>query len=183
MRDAQNKMSKRHGDPSYEDLKAEGYLTDAILNYVALLGWSPKGELAEQEIFSLDALVKAFGLPGISKSPAIFDKPKLYHFNSVYLRAMSPEEFAKAAEPYIRQSVKGDFDVAAIAALLQARCERLTDIPEKVDFFDACPEYDADSSPTRNLRRTRSSARPCWRRLFPCWRRCPSGRTRPSTMA
>ena len=106
MRDAQNKMSKRHGDPSYEDLKAEGYLTDAILNYVALLGWSPKGELAEQEIFSLDALVKAFDLTGISKSPAIFDK--------------------------------------AIAALLQARCERLTDIPEKVDFFDACPAYDVE---------------------------------------
>lgn len=112
MRDAQNKMSKRHGDPSYEDLKAEGYLTDAILNYVALLGWSPKGELAEQEIFSLDALVKAFDLTGISKSPAIFDKAKLDHFNAVYLRAMSPEDFAKAAEPYIRQSVKGDFDVA-----------------------------------------------------------------------
>ena len=144
MRDAHNKMSKRHGDPSYEDLKAEGYLTDAILNYVALLGWSPKGELAEQEIFSLDALVKAFDLTGISKSPAIFDKAKLDHFNAVYLRAMSPEDFAKAAEPYIRQSVKGDFDVAAIAALLQARCERLTDIPEKVDFFDACPEYDVE---------------------------------------
>ena len=112
MRDAQNKMSKRHGDPSYEDLKAEGYLTDAILNYVALLGWSPKGELAEQEIFSLDALVKAFDLTGISKSPAIFDKAKLDHFNAVYLRAMSPEDFAKAAEPYIRQSVKGDFDDA-----------------------------------------------------------------------
>ena len=144
MRDAQNKMSKRHGDPSYEDLKAEGYLTDAILNYVALLGWSPKGELAEQEIFSLDALVKAFDLTGISKSPAIFDKAKLDHFNAVYLRAMSPEDFAKAAEPYIRQSVKGDFDVAAIAALLQARCERLTDIPEKVDFFDALPEYDIE---------------------------------------
>ena len=144
MRDAQNKMSKRHGDPSYEDLKAEGYLTDAILNYVALLGWSPKGELAEQEIFSLDELVKAFDLTGISKSPAIFDKAKLDHFNAVYLRAMSPEDFARLAAPYIRQTVKGNFDVAAIAALLQARCEKLTDIPEKVDFFDACPAYDAE---------------------------------------
>ena len=144
MRDAQNKMSKRHGDPSYEDLKAEGYLTDAILNYVALLGWSPKGELAEQEIFSLDDLVKAFDLTGISKSPAIFDKAKLDHFNAVYLRAMSPEDFARLAAPYIRQTVKGNFDVAAIAALLQARCEKLTDIPEKVDFFDACPAYDAE---------------------------------------
>ena len=144
MRDAQNKMSKRHGDPSYEDLKAEGYLTDAILNYVALLGWSPKGELAEQEIFSLDELVKAFDLTGISKSPAIFDKAKLDHFNAVYLRAMSPEDFAKVAGPYIRQTVKGGFDVAAIAALLQARCEKLTEIPEKVDFFDTCPDYDIE---------------------------------------
>ena len=141
MRDAQNKMSKRHGDPSYEDLKAEGYLTDAILNYVALLGWSPKGDLAEQEIFTLDELVKAFDLTGISKSPAIFDKAKLDHFNAVYLRSMSPEDFAAVAAPYIRQSVKGDFDIAAIATLLQARCEKLTEIPEKVDFFDACPVY------------------------------------------
>ena len=144
MRDAQNKMSKRHGDPSYEDLKAEGYLTEAILNYVALLGWSPKGELAEQEIFTLPELVKAFDITGISKSPAIFDRAKLDHFNAVYLRSMSPEAFAKAAEPYIRQTVKGSFDVAAIAGLLQARCERLTDIPEKVDFFDAYPDYDVE---------------------------------------
>ena len=141
MRDAQNKMSKRHGDPSYEDLKAEGYLTEAILNYVALLGWSPKGELAEQEIFTLSELVNAFDITGISKSPAIFDRAKLDHFNAVYLRSMAPEAFAKVAEPYIRQTVKGNFDVAAIAGLLQARCEKLTEIPEKVDFFDTCPDY------------------------------------------
>ncbi len=145
MRDAQNKMSKRHGDPSYEDLKAEGYLTEAILNYVALLGWSPKGELAEQELFTLPELVKAFDMTGISKSPAIFDRQKLDHFNAVYLRSMAPEAFAKAAEPYIHQTVKDHrFDTAAIAALLQARCEKLTDIPEKVDFFDALPEYPVD---------------------------------------
>ena len=82
MRDAQNKMSKRHGDPSYEDLKAQGYLTEAILNYVALLGWSPKGEYAEQEIFSLEELTKVFDMTGISKSPAIFDIAKLDHFNA-----------------------------------------------------------------------------------------------------
>ena len=145
MRDAQNKMSKRHGDPSYEDLKAEGYLTEAILNYVALLGWSPKGDLAEQEIFSLPELVKAFDMTGISKSPAIFDRAKLDHFNAVYLRNLSAEDFHKAALPYIRQAVKGQqFDTAAIAALLQARCEKLTDIPEKLDFFDTLPEYGID---------------------------------------
>ena len=145
MRDQHNKMSKRHGDPSYEDLKAQGYLTDAILNYVALLGWAPKGERSEQEIFSLDELVEAFDIAGISKSPAIFDIEKLTYFNATYLRALAPEEFAKVAEPYIRQSVKNPaIDTAAIAALLQARCEKLTDIPEKVDFFDQLPDYDVE---------------------------------------
>ena len=145
MRDQHNKMSKRHGDPSYEDLKAQGYLTDAILNYVALLGWAPKGERSEQEIFSLNELVEAFDIAGISKSPAIFDIEKLTYFNATYLRALAPEEFAKVAEPYIRQSVKNPaIDTAAIAALLQARCEKLTDIPEKVDFFDALPGYDME---------------------------------------
>ena len=144
MRDAQNKMSKRHGDPSYEDLKAQGYLTDAILNYVALLGWSPKGEYAEEEIFSLEQLAQIFDLTAISKSPAIFDIAKLDHFNAVYLRNLSPEKFCEVAAPYIRQSVKGNFDIAGIAALLQARCEKLTEIPEKVDFFDTCPDYDVE---------------------------------------
>ena len=144
MRDAQNKMSKRHGDPSYEDLKAQGYLTEAILNYVALLGWSPKGEYAEEEIFSLEKLAEIFDLSAISKSPAIFDIAKLDHFNAVYLRNLTPEQFCEVATPYIRQSVKGDFDIAGIAALLQARCEKLTEIPEKVDFFDACPDYDVE---------------------------------------
>ena len=145
MRDAQNKMSKRHGDPSYEDLKDQGFLTEAILNYVALLGWSPRGDIAEQEVFSLEELARAFDLAGMSKSPAIFDIEKLTHFNALYLRAMSPEDFAKVAEPYIRETVKDkNLPVDEIAALLQARCERLTDIPEKVAFFDALPEYDVE---------------------------------------
>ena len=145
MRDAQNKMSKRHGDPSYEDLRAQGFLTEAILNYVALLGWSPRGDIAEQEVFSLQELAKAFDLAGMSKSPAIFDIEKLTHFNAIYLRAMTPEAFADVARPYIRQAVQRE-DISAddIAALLQARCEKLTDIPEKVDFFQALPEYDAE---------------------------------------
>ena len=99
MRDSQHKMSKRHGDPSYEDLKDQGFLTDAILNYVALLGWSPKGDIAEQEIFTREELVKVFDLTSISKSPAIFDIEKLTHFNALYLRAIEPAEFAKVAEP------------------------------------------------------------------------------------
>jgi len=123
-------------------LKDQGFLTQAILNYVALLGWSPRGDIAEQEVFSLEELAKAFDLAGMSKSPAIFDIEKLTHFNALYLRAMSPEEFAKTAEPYIREAVKDErLSAPAIAALLQARCERLTEIPEKVDFFQALPEY------------------------------------------
>ena len=145
MRDQHNKMSKRHGDPSYEDLKAQGFLTDAILNYVALLGWAPKGEYSEQEIFSLEELVKVFDIAGISKSPAIFDMEKLTYFNAAYLRSMEPAAFARTAEPYIRQAVKNPaIDAAGIAALLQARCEKLTDIPEKIDFFNALPDYDAE---------------------------------------
>ena len=145
MRDQHNKMSKRHGDPSYEDLIAKGYLTTAVLNYVALLGWSPKGELAEKEFFTLDELVEAFDIAGISKSPAIFDIVKLDYFNANYLRAMAPEDFAKVAEPYIRQSVKNPaIDTAKVAALLQARCEKLTEIPEKVDFFDELPDYSVE---------------------------------------
>ena len=139
MRDAHNKMSKRHGDPSYEDLIAQGYLTDAVLNYVALLGWSPGGE---QEIYSLDELKEVFDLKGISKSPAIFDIDKLRHFNEEYIRAMSAEDFAAVAEPYIRQAVKNPaINPAEIAALLQQRTEVLTDIPPKLGFFDALPEY------------------------------------------
>ena len=145
MRDQHNKMSKRHGDPSYEDLKAQGYVTDAILNYVALLGWAPKGEKAEREFFTLAELAETFDIAGISKSPAIFDIEKLSYFNANYLRAMTPEAFAKAAEPYIRSVVKNPaIDAAAVAALLQARCEKLTEIPEKVDFFETLPEYETD---------------------------------------
>lgn len=141
MRDQHNKMSKRHGDPSYEDLIAQGFLTDAVVNYVALLGWAPGGE---REIYTLQELAEAFDLKGISKSPAIFDLTKLKYFNSEYIRSMAPDRFAAIAEPYIRQAVKNPaIDPAQIAALLQQRCEVLTDIPEKVDFFDVLPEYDA----------------------------------------
>ena len=142
MRDEKNKMSKRHGDPSYEDLIAEGYLTDAVINYVALLGWSPGGE---KEIFSMDELKDVFEMSGISKSPAIFDKTKLRYFNAEYIRAMSAEDFAAVAEPFIRQAVKNEaIDAAAIAALLHQRTEVLSEIPEKLDFFDALPEYDTE---------------------------------------
>ena len=144
MRDAHNKMSKRKGDPSYEDLIAMGYLSEAVVNYVTLLGWSPRGEYAEREFFTCRA-GGDFDIGGISKSPAIFDIEKLTYFNAHYLREMSPEAFHAAALPYIRQAVQNPaLSTEEIAGLLQARCERLTDIPEKLDFFDALPGYDAE---------------------------------------
>ena len=144
MRDAHNKMSKRKGDPSYEDLIAMGYLSEAVVNYVTLLGWSPRGEYAEREFFTLAELAEIFDIGGISKSPAIFDPLKLRAINAHYLREMSPEAFHAAALPYIRQAVQNPaLSTEEIAGLLQARCERLTDIPEKLDFFDALPDYDA----------------------------------------
>ena len=142
MRDHQNKMSKRHGDPSYEDLLNQGYLTDAVLNYVALLGWSPGGE---QEIYSLSELCEAFDISGISKSPAIFDIEKLTYFNAEYIKALTPERFTELAKPYIRQSVKNPaIDISLFAPILQPRTDKLTDIPEKLDFFDELPEYDIE---------------------------------------
>ncbi len=172
MRDAHNKMSKRHGDPSYEDLIAQGYLTDAVINYVTLLGWSPRGE---QEIFSMDELVDIFDLAGISKSPAIFDIDKLRYFNSEYIRAMSPEAFAKAAEPFIRQSVKNPaYDAAAIAALLQQRTEVLTDIPEKVDFFDELPEYDTELFVHKKSKSDKESSKAVLEKIIPIFEELPA---------
>ena len=171
MRDAHNKMSKRHGDPSYEDLIAQGYLTDAVINYVTLLGWSPRGE---QEIFSMDELIDIFDLAGISKSPAIFDIDKLRYFNSEYIRAMSPEDFAKAAEPYIRRSVKNPaYDAAAIAALLQQRTEVLTDIPEKVDFFDELPEYDTELFVHKKSKSDKDSSKDVLQKIIPIFEALP----------
>ncbi len=142
MRDQHNKMSKRHGDPSSEDLKAQGFLTEAILNYVALLGWSPRGERAEQEFFTLEELAQAFDLAGISKSPAIFDIEKLKYFNAKYLRAMEPAAFCQAALPYLRKAIQNPaIDLTLVAPLVQSRCDTFEDIAPQVDFFDALPEY------------------------------------------
>ena len=172
MRDAHNKMSKRHGDPSYEDLIAQGYLTDAVINYVTLLGWSPKGE---QEIFSMDELKKVFDMAGISKSPAVFDINKLRYFNAEYIRRMSAEDFAKVAEPYIRQAVKNEaYDAAAIAALLQQRTEVLTEIPEKVDFFDTLPEYDAELFVHKKSKSDKESSKEMLEIMIPVFEALPA---------
>lgn len=142
MKDQTNKLSKRHGDASYEDFINKGYLKDAILNYVALLGWSPGGE---QEIFTMDELIGAFDVSGISKSPAIFDEKKLNWINGEYIRKLSNEEFLEKAEGYIKQAVKNEnIDLLKIAKLLHDRTEKFSDIPEQIDFIDALPEYDVE---------------------------------------
>ncbi len=143
MRDAQHKMSKRHGDPSFEDLIAQGFLTEAVLNYVALLGWSPRGELAEREFFTLNELSEVFDIGGISKSPAVFDIVKLRWMNAEYIKKLDPEAFYAMAEPWLRQAISNPaIDLKAVSALIQPRCEILSEIPEKVDFLEQLPEYD-----------------------------------------
>ena len=142
MKNHTEKLSKRNGDASFEDLLAKGYLTEAIVNYIALLGWSPKGE---NEIFTLPELVQEFDVSGISKSPAIFDVQKLKAINGAYIRRLSPEDFLSYAKPYIRETCKReDIDLSALCAMLQPRTEIFTDIPEQVDFIDALPAYSND---------------------------------------
>ena len=140
MKDSGKKLSKRDGDASYEDFINKGYLKEAIVNYVALLGWSPGGE---QEIFTMDELIKNFSVSGISKSPAIFDEKKLSWMNGEYIRKMSAEDFAKEAMPYIKEAVKRtDVDFDAICNLLHSRVEKFTDIAEQLTFIDELPQYD-----------------------------------------
>ena len=137
------KMSKRHGDPSYEDLLSMGYLSDAVKNYVSLLGWSPRGEIAEQEFFTMEELCKAFDIGGISKSPSAFDMEKLNYFNGTYLKNMEPEAFAEAAMPWIHKAITAEnVDKSQIPALLQTRLSCLSEIPEMIEFFETLPEYD-----------------------------------------
>ena len=148
MKDAQNKLSKRNGDASYQDLVAKGYLTEAILNYICLLGWSPKGEYAEQEIFSLADLVKIWTPDGISKSPAIFDPLKLRAINAEYIRRLSPEEFLAKAEPWIdsavhtpinkKQKTTPESAKEALEALLPVLSDEVLDFNDRDTVFDAC---------------------------------------------
>lgn len=140
MKDKHAKLAKRNGDASFEDLVAKGYLSEAIINYIALLGWAPKGE---REIYSLEELKQEFDIEGLSKSPSIFDPLKLRAINGEYIRMLTPEKFLEYATPYIRESVKReDVDLSKISALLQNRTEVFTDIPEQVDFIDEMPNYD-----------------------------------------
>lgn len=141
MRDATHKLSKRDGDAYYEDYLKKGYLKEAIVNYVALLGWNPGGE---REFFTLDELCEAFDVDGMSKSPAIFDVNKLTWMNAEYVRRLTPEEFTRHAMPYYEQAGVANMDHGILCRILQQRTEVFTQIPEMVDFLTALPEYDAE---------------------------------------
>lgn len=172
MKDATNKLSKRNGDASYQDLVAKGYLKEAVLNYIALLGWSPKGD---KEIFSLEELVQEFDITGISKSPAMFDPQKLRYINGEYIRALSPEAFYEKALPWIRQTVHStDADLRELCTVLQARCEVLGDIPEQVDFIDAVPEYDTELYASKKMKTTPETSLEALREVLPLLETLPA---------
>ena len=133
------KLSKRCGHSSYEDLLDQGFVSEAIVNYVALLGWCPQDN---REIFSLPELVEAFDYHHMSKSPAVFDINKLKWMNGEYLNAMDFDKFYELAEPYIKKVITKDYDLKKIASLIKSRIEILPDIKDQIDFFEAVPEYD-----------------------------------------
>lgn len=164
MKNEHEKLSKRNGDASYQDLVAKGYLPAAIINYLALLGWSPKGE---QEIFSLSDLAREFSVDGISKSPAIFDGEKLKYINGEYIRALSPEEYKEYALPYIKQAVKSDIDVDTLCAAMQPRTETFADIPEKLGFIDTQPEFSSELYFNKKMKTDVDTARPALEAALP----------------
>ena len=135
------KLSKRSGHSSFEDLLEQGFVPEAIVNFVALLGWSSADN---REILSLKELIDEFDYTKISKSPAVFDMVKLRWMNGEYLKAMDEEKYYKLAEPYVRKAVTKDYDLKAIAMLVKTRIETLCDIPDMIDFFEELPDYDIE---------------------------------------
>ncbi|MCI7526042.1 glutamate--tRNA ligase, partial [Oliverpabstia sp.] len=133
------KLSKRCGHSSYEDLLDQGFLTEAIVNFVALLGWSPS---SDNEIFSLEELVKEFDYHRISKSPAVFDMVKLRWMNGEYMKKMEDDKFYEMALPYLKEVITRDLDFHKIAAMVKTRIEVFPDIKDQVDFFEKVPEYE-----------------------------------------
>ncbi len=133
MKDAQRKLSKRHGDANFNDFTEKGYLPEAIINYIALLGWSPKGE---EEKFSMDELIEKFSISGLSRSSSIFDEAKMKWLNGEYIKELDFDRFMDLATPFFEKSkVKGLYDYRKLGVLIQSRIEILSEIPEKVDFL------------------------------------------------
>ncbi len=145
------KLSKRSGHSSFEDLLEQGYLSEAIVNYVALLGWSPEDD---REMFTLEELTKAFDYHRIAKSPAVFDMVKLGWMNGEYFKAMDPEVFFKKAEPYLKEVIKKPLDLRTIAAMVQTRIETFLDIRGQVDFFEEVPQYDVSLYTHKKMKTT-----------------------------
>ncbi|WP_294156294.1 glutamate--tRNA ligase [uncultured Clostridium sp.] len=141
MKDQHNKLSKRNGDASFGDLLEKGYLKEAVLNYIALLGWN---DGSNEEIFTLEELIKKFDYKDISKSPAIFDNAKLKWMNGEYIRKLSLDEFHELAMEQYKKVLHKDFDFKFISELVHTRCEVLNDIPDLIDFLEELPEYSTD---------------------------------------
>ncbi len=142
MKDATRKLSKRHGDPSFEDLLTMGYVKEAIINFIALLGWSPGDD---REFFTLEELVEVFDLKGLNKAPAIFNMEKLTWFNSEYIRKMDFEEYVKLVTPWFDQVLSGKgMDYRRLAELMQGRTEVFNRVPDMVRFLAELPEYDLE---------------------------------------
>ena len=158
------KLSKRSGHSSYEDLVDQGFLTEAIVNFVALLGWSPEDN---REIFSLPELVEAFDYHHMSKSPAVFDMVKLKWMNGEYIKAMDFDRFYEMAEPYIRKTITKDYDLRKIAAMVKTRIEIFPDILQLIDFFEAVPEYDISMYAHKKMKTTPESSLEVLREVLP----------------
>ena len=158
------KLSKRSGHSSYEDLVDQGFLTEAIVNFVALLGWSPEDN---REIYSLPELVEAFDYHHMSKSPAVFDMVKLKWMNGEYIKAMDFDRFYEMAEPYIRKTITKDYDLRKIAAMVKTRIEIFPDIPQLIDFFEAVPEYDISMYAHKKMKTTPESSLEVLREVLP----------------
>ncbi|EOS61014.1 glutamate-tRNA ligase [Firmicutes bacterium M10-2] len=155
MKDEHHKLSKRNGDASFQDLVAKGYLPEAIINYLALLGWSPE---TEQEIYTLDELIENFKISRISKSPAIFDIDKLTWMNGLYLRNMDEETYFETVRPYLEKAIQGNYDHKEIAKIIQPRIDHLEQIAESVDFFDTLPDYDLEMYKHKKMKTTKEIA-------------------------
>lgn len=149
------KLSKRSGHSSFEDLLEQGFLTEAVVNYIALLGWSPE---ENREIFTLEELIKEFDYHRISKSPAVFDYTKLKWMNGEYIKAMEFDRFYELAEPYIRAVIQKDLDLHKIAAMVKSRIEVFPDVAEHIDFFEALPEYDTAMYTHKKMKTTQETS-------------------------
>lgn len=158
------KLSKRSGHSSFEDLIEQGYLTEAVINFVALLGWSPEDN---QEIMSLQELVKNFDYHHISKSPAVFDTVKLRWMNGEYMKAMDFDKFYEMALPYIQEVITKDYDLKKIAAMVKTRIEVFPDIKDHIDFFQELPDYDTAMYTHKKMKTTEESSLAVLRELLP----------------